>query len=84
MSAFTGELGIKIYTAVAVRHGLMLYKDTGMKPNRNWTPTAMIAKAKEITRKTCIKPRGCNQAIKELNAWLEVNVPIAKERGEIS
>jgi hypothetical protein len=38
-----------IYVAISLKHGLKLYAKTGMRPNRSWTPTAMLRKATEIT-----------------------------------
>jgi len=39
------------FQALAIRHGLRLYAKTGMKPNRDWTPTAMLRVASQITGK---------------------------------
>ena len=52
MVTFSGELGIKFYTAVTLASGLRLYARAKIKPNRNWTPTNMIMKANEITGHT--------------------------------
>lgn len=41
----------KLYAAIALKHALRFYDKTGMKPNRAWTPTAMLRKAGEIMDK---------------------------------
>lgn len=46
---FAGADAIEIYRATAIASGLRLYARTGMKPNRAYTSTAMIAAANEIT-----------------------------------
>jgi hypothetical protein len=49
---FSGEHGINVYQATALASALKLYAQTGMKPNRAYTPKAMLAKASELTGQT--------------------------------
>ena len=49
-TSFTGE-HVNAYVCTALASGLRLYAKTGMKPNRAWTPKAMMAKAAELTGK---------------------------------
>jgi hypothetical protein len=43
------KMGVSTYVAIALKGGLNMYMSSGMKPNRAWTPTAMLAAASEIT-----------------------------------
>jgi hypothetical protein len=47
----TGE-GVNIFQAIAVKGAIKLYINTGMKANRAYTPTNMLATAGRITGKT--------------------------------
>lgn len=69
---FTGPEGVATYRAITLKHGLKLYADTGMKPNRAYTPTAMLRTAGQITGKT-YKRGQYRQAIDDLTAWINVN-----------
>lgn len=40
-----------IFQAITIATGLKLYARTGMKPNRAWTPKAMMAAAARLTGK---------------------------------
>ena len=51
-TAFVGPDAIALYRATAIRSGLKMYAKCGMRPNRAWTPTAMLKAAGEITGKT--------------------------------
>jgi hypothetical protein len=69
---FTGRDGVSTYCAVAIKHGLLMYARHKMKPNRAWTPTAMLKAAGSITGKTY--RRGAYlEAAQDLEAWLAVN-----------
>lgn len=68
---------VPLYVAIAVKHGLKLYMATGMKPNRAWTPTAMLRKASEITGQE-FKRGQYAQAVAALDAYLDA----AEARGE--
>lgn len=67
---FSGASGVKLYTAVALKHGLRLYIATGLKPNTAWTPKAMLAMASEITG-VPFKRGQYDLAIAALETWLE-------------
>lgn len=47
--SFQGENAVEVFRARVIANGLRLYARTGMKPNRAYTPTAMIKAANEIT-----------------------------------
>jgi hypothetical protein len=71
-TAFVGKAGTDTYRAIVIKHGLKLYMDTGMKPSRAWTPTAMLNMAGKITGKT-FKRGQYAQAIYSLEAWIIAN-----------
>jgi hypothetical protein len=75
---FSGPAGVNTYRAIVVKHGLKLYAKTGMKPNRAYTPTAMLATAGQITGKT-YKRGAYQEAIADLEAWIAVNGTSGKE-----
>ena len=70
MTMFVGKAGVDTYRAIAIRSGLKLFVQTGLKPNRAWTPTAMLKAAGEITGAKY--RRGQYQhAIAGLTEWIE-------------
>lgn len=69
MATFEGA-GVNRFVAITLKTGLKLYRDTGIKPNRDWTPTNMMRKASQITGKT-FKARDYSSAIKALQEWLD-------------
>ena len=69
---FSGPAGVATYRAIVLKHGLMLYAKTGMKPNRAYTPTAMLRTAGQITGKA-YKRGQYQEAIADLTAWINVN-----------
>ena len=69
---FEGPDGVATYQAIAIKHGLKLYAACGIKPNRAWTPTAMLATAGRITGKT-YKRGQFQQAIADLECWIQIN-----------
>lgn len=72
MITFTGPAGVATYQAIALKHGLALYAKAGIKPNRAWTPTAMLRLASHITGQA-FKRGQYQQAIDALEAWIQVN-----------
>ena len=70
-TVITGE-GIRIYQALAIAKGLQLYVSLGVRPNRAWTPTAMLRTAGRITGHT-YKRREYRRAIEHLELWIELN-----------
>ena len=72
MVTFVGKAGVSTYQAIVLKHGLILYANTGMRPNRAWTPKRMMALAAHITGKT-FKARDYLGAATALERWLEEN-----------
>lgn len=58
----------ELYRAVALAAGLRLYASTGLRPNRTWTPTAMMRVAREITGRT-FQARAYTEAADALSRW---------------
>lgn len=57
-----------LYRALAIASGLRLYARTGLRPNKAWTPTAMMRVAREITG--CTFPaRAYEAAADALSRW---------------
>ena len=72
MTAFVGERGVETFRAISLKAGLRLFANTGMKPNRAWTPTAMLKAAGTITGK--VYKRGqYDLAVTDLEAWIDSN-----------
>lgn len=59
-----------IFQALVIASGLRLYAKTGMKPNRAYTPSAMMAAARGITGQT-FKARDYLKAADALTAHAE-------------
>lgn len=72
MTTFTGKGGVSTYVAIALKSGMKLYAKTGIQPNRNWTPSAMLAKATEITG-VKFKRGQHMKAVAELEKWIAAN-----------
>jgi len=72
MITFTGKDGVATYRAITIKHGLKFYAKTGVKPNRGWTPTAMLRAAGEITGNT-YKRGEYDRASADLQAWIDAN-----------
>ena len=51
-TAFDGPDAVAYFRATVIYHGLRLYAKTGMKPNRAYSPSAMLRVAGEITGKS--------------------------------
>lgn len=52
MTTFTGEKEVNTFVLVTLKAAIKMYVNTGMKANRAYTPTNMLAKAGELTGKT--------------------------------
>jgi hypothetical protein len=50
-TTFAGPDGVRLFQVMAISRGLRLYAETGMKPNRAWTPSAMLKAATSYTGK---------------------------------
>lgn len=64
----TGE-GINRFQAIIIKNAIKLYRNTGMKANRAYTPTNMLRTAGNITGKT-YKRGQLEQAQADLEALL--------------
>jgi hypothetical protein len=71
-AVFSGPAGVATYRAIALKHGLKLYAKTGMRPNRAWTPTAMLRAASEITGLNYRRGQ-YETAAADLDGWIAVN-----------
>lgn len=69
---FSGEAGVNTYVAVVLKSAIKLYAKTGIKANRAYTPTNMLAKAGEITGKK-FKRGQFDAAVEALDEWLAAN-----------
>lgn len=80
--SFSGENGMKVYTALVIASALDLYAKTGLRVNRAYTPTAMLAKANELTGHVYRRGQYAAAAagLRELADRLR---PVAIEAGEI-
>lgn len=83
MTTFSGTHGINVFQCLTIASGLTLYAKTKMKPNRAYTPSAMMKAASQITGKK-FKSRdylGAAAALKEL---AEKEAILARAKGQIS
>lgn len=69
---FQGADGVQTFVATTLRRAIKLYKETGIKVNRAYTPTNMLAKATEITG-VKFKRGQYQEAMDALTKWLEEN-----------
>ena len=67
---FTGREEVNTFVMITLKHGLILYARTGMRPNRAWTITNMLRKASSITGKP-YKRGDAMRAAGDLEAMLE-------------
>ena len=84
MTTFAGKAAVDTYRMVALISGLKLYAKTKMKPNRAWTPTAMMALATHFTGNKYRRGQ-YDQAIEDLQYVLErrrVDAALAEQRAE--
>ena len=72
MTAFVGKAGVATYRAIAIKHGLRLFAATGLRPNRSWTPSAMMKAASGITGRK-YAARDYAGAVADLTAWIDAN-----------
>lgn len=66
-TSFEGESGVTYFQVCTLKSALKMYRDTGMKANRAYTPSAMMATAAKLTGKT-FKARDYTAAIEALEA----------------
>ncbi len=60
-----------MYRVIVLKSALKMYAESGIRPNRAYTPTAMLKAAGSITGKT-YKRGQHKQAAADLGSWLEV------------
>lgn len=65
-----GEEAVNVFAMAALASGLRLYAATGMKPNRMWTPKAMMQAAERHTGQT-FKARAYLEAANALSARVQ-------------
>ena len=65
---FSGRDAVEVFRAKTLASALRLYAKTGMKPNRMYTPTNMLAAASQITG-TKFKRGQFEEAAKSLTDW---------------
>lgn len=70
MTQFNGPDAVSVYQVLVIASALRLYAKTGMKANRAYTPTAMLAAAKRITGRA-FKRGQYVQAADALKAWAD-------------
>lgn len=70
---FSGKEGVATYRAIAIKGALRMYAKTGLKANRAYTPTAMLAAATEITGKT-FKRGQYEEAAAAIQEWLDARL----------
>lgn len=69
-TAFVGPDAVALFRAAALWSGLRLYARSRIKPNRAWTPTAMLKAAGQITGKT-YKRGQYETAAADLKIWMD-------------
>ncbi len=83
MTSFSGNHGMAVYRALVIASGLKLYAKTGMKPNRTYTPSAMMKAASELTGQA-FKARDYFEAAKALTTFAELHAPAGRALNEIT
>ena len=79
-ASFVGPDAVALFRATALKSGLNMYAKCKMQPNRAWTPTAMLAAAADITKKT-YKRGQYTQAAADLQIWIDamkLAMPVVK------
>src|SRR4051812_28662227 len=69
-TCFEGRDGVALFRAIALRSGLRLYAKTGMRPNRMWTPTAMLQAATGYTGQKYRRGQH-EKAAADLTLWID-------------
>ena len=68
-TSFVGPDAVHLFRAKTIKSGLIMYANCGMKPNRAYTPSAMLKVAGEYTGKT-YKRGQYRQAADDLQVWI--------------
>lgn len=69
-TVLSGPEQVNVFRAITMKHALQLYAKTGMKANRAYTPTAMLAVATEYTGKK-YKRGQYDLAAQDLDTWIK-------------
>lgn len=83
-TSFVGPEAVGLYAAVALKHGIKMWVEVGMIPNKNYTPRRMLAKAAEIVgaeKPFALSKLGGRGAIHQLDKWIEARkakLPVVK------
>lgn len=80
-TVFVGPDATAFFRAATIASGLRLYAKTGMRPNRLWTPSAMLKAATGITGKP-YKRGQYEKAAADVTLWadtMKAALPIVKE-----
>lgn len=67
-TSFVGPKAVELYRATVIESAIRMYLKTGMKANRLYTPTNMLAAASQITGQT-FKRGQLAQAADAILAW---------------
>jgi len=71
-TTFVGPDATKLFATKMIQSAIDLYLKTGIKVNRAYTPTAMLAAASRTTGKTYPRGKlGLEQASADLGLWIE-------------
>jgi len=63
---------VRLYQAVAIKHGLLLYAKSKIKPNSRWSPIGMLRAAGRITGQT-YRRGAYHAAALDLDRWIKEN-----------
>lgn len=72
-TSYVGPAATTFFAAMTVKHGIRMWVEVGMLPNRAWTPSRMLAKAAEIMGREKPFPKskaGGRKAVAELDSWI--------------
>ncbi len=76
---FTGE-GITVYQMAVIASGLRLYARTGLKPNRAYTPSAMVRTARAL-----LGADAPNIGVRDYLGWADaLTVKVQAEKSRIA
>lgn len=71
-TTFIGPDATRLYAASVLRSAIRLYVHTGMKANRAYTPSNMLAAASKISGESYPRGKaGLRLAYADLTAWIE-------------
>jgi hypothetical protein len=73
MTTFAGTDGVNTYRAIVTKSAIKMHRDCGMIPTRGMTITKMLKIAADITGKAKYKRGAHDEAITDLEKWIEEN-----------